>query len=162
MRNRSMFLVILAIWGWGIGGGLRGADGAGVVVPLSDEFSALVESLERPSAQNTPGLSFSRVIYSEQQAIEWQVRLKPSVKTYFEDVGALRTADLEFDFGDEGDVRLRWSEGSHALPSDFKPNVSQLTPSEPMILRSFGGRSSDGVLPFFQLASGFSRWPATG
>lgn len=152
MSNRSMFLVILAIWVWGIGGGLRGADEAAVVVRLSDEFPALVQGFEKPAAHNTPGLSFARVIYADQQAIEWQVRLKPSAKTYFGDVSAITTADLEFDFGDEGEVQLRWSEGSHALPSDFKPNVSQLTAGEPVTLRSFGGRSSDGVLPFFQLA----------
>ena len=135
------------------GGILLASDDAAVQVNWAQDFSSLADRLELPTARELQGRAFSRAVYPEHQALEWQVRLRPASQTLYNAVQELNTAELLVDFSGQGKVQLRWSEGSHALPSDFRPNLNELRVNEPITLRSFGGRSSDGVMPFFHLAS---------
>ena len=48
--------------------------------------------------------------------------------------------------------RLHYAEGSHALITDFQPLEKTLEPGQITQLAAFGGRSSDGTLPLFNLA----------
>ncbi len=51
----------------------------------------------------------------------------------------------------EGDYKLYYAAGSHAEITDFQPLERILGAGEQFDLSSFGGRSSDGTLPFFNL-----------
>lgn len=65
-----------------------------------------------------------------------------------EDVQAL---DLSFGPGGPGPYTLHHAEGSHERVTDFRPFASTLGPGGRVELASFGGRSSDGSLPFVNL-----------
>jgi alpha-galactosidase len=64
----------------------------------------------------------------------------------------LKAADFEVAFPANAAVMLHWSKGSHSEPGDFEPKANPLVVGEIFSLESFGGRSSDGVMPYFNLA----------
>ena len=86
-------------------------------------------------------------------AVEWVLtfRNRGTVDTpILADVQAL---DSRFGPGSPGrSYRLYHAAGSRALITDFQPRLTELGPGEVVNLSSFGGRSSDGQLPFFNLA----------
>jgi alpha-galactosidase len=49
---------------------------------------------------------------------------------------------------------LHWAQGSNAAADDFAPHDSPLAPSQTVTLNSTGGRSSNNMLPFFNVQSG--------
>ena len=123
--------------------------GAGLTI---SEDGRLVAMDRMPNAASFPGLTFERQEYVELGAIEWQVRLQAPAEgdtPLFENVAS---ADFVAAFPADGPVTLHWSQGSHSDISDFRPCVQQLAPGTPLVLESFGGRSSDGVMPYFNLA----------
>lgn len=144
-----IFVAILTLTDERSGGG----EPEKIVVHIADDFEQLVGELKQPVVSDLPGRTFARTVYPEQQAIEWQIRLTPNTDTVFSDLSLLQSADLTLDFDNESEITLIWSEGSHAQPSDFKPNTEKLTQGKVVSLKSFGGRSSDGVMPFFQVSS---------
>lgn len=100
----------------------------------------------------TVGLSAEPHNYSDHNATEWQVRLQDvpgAAQTLLVDV---KSADFVVRFPTDSAVTLHWSRGSHAEASDFQPLADVLKPGSPLALESFGGRSSDGTLPYFNLA----------
>ena len=117
------------------------------------------ELREMPCAASEPGLSYERYDYAEYNAVEWQVRLESrahgnspgDAKVVHDNV---QSAQFTVAFPAGGPVALHWTEGSHAAITDYRPNIEALTPEKPFVLESFGGRSSDGVMPYFNLASG--------
>jgi len=87
--------------------------------------------------------------YSDFPALEWTVYFKNTGTAdtpILEDVQALDTV-----FGGGGAYRLLYSRGSHEAPSDFEPQERNLDAA--VDLAPYGGRSSDGVLPFFNLVA---------
>lgn len=127
------------------------AEGVAELV-LSKDFQTS-ESRSMPSAAVPPGLNFEVRNYAEHRAVEWQVQLQrplEGVPPLYED---LKSADFIATFPTDRPIALHWSNGSHADISDFQPHVQALTPGEREELESFGGRSSDGVMPYFHLAS---------
>jgi alpha-galactosidase len=62
----------------------------------------------------------------------------------------IRVLDLPVETGTV-DWRVNYAEGSHERITDFQPQETLLSPSTPLNLGSFGGRPSDGFLPFFNL-----------
>lgn len=119
---------------------------------LSPEFRfAKIDQM--PSPASHPGLQFTKKAYTEENAIEWQVRLKgPETGNapFFENGNS---ADFILQFPKDSPVNLHWNRGSHAEDKDFQPHVETLT-GKPFSLESFGGRSADGAMPYFNLASG--------
>lgn len=115
---------------------------------LSAEFGLDLHHMPRPQAD---GWQFLRRDYPAYRAVEWQVRLQAPAagSPLFED---LRSADFVVRFPTQGDVALHSSDGSHSEASDFQPRRERLT-SKPVVCESFGGRSSDGVMPYFNLAA---------
>ena len=106
-----------------------------------------------PCSVSHSGLRFERRRYPEDWAVEWQVRLRgPSngKSPLYED---LRSADFTVRFPSDQQVTLHWNEGSHARETDFRPRVEVLSEGNPFALESFGGRSSDGAMPYFNLAT---------
>jgi alpha-galactosidase len=108
---------------------------------------------EMPAPVVNPEVSFSTHQYSEYAAIEWQVRLQGLPTTNPGLHENLRSADFVVSFPSEASPILHWSQGSHAEPSDFRPRADPLAIGQVRELESFGGRSSDGVMPYFNVAS---------
>ena len=71
-------------------------------------------------------------------------------------------ADLTFSVKDAGDFILHHAEGGHARITDFRPQSEVLVPGEEKRFVPYGGRSSDGVLPFFNLEKPDSTGIITG
>jgi len=92
------------------------------------------------------------VEYLDLPAVEWTL--------YFKNGGAADTPILEnvlpldasLDAAGDGECRLDYAEGSHERITDFRPMTKVLSANDRISLASFGGRSSDGFLPFFNLA----------
>ncbi len=92
-------------------------------------------------------------IYRDYPAVEWVL--------YFQNRGEVDTPVLEniwplhTDLAGrrrDGDYTLHYAAGSHAEITDFQPRDEHLGAGKQIELSSFGGRSSDGTLPFFNLA----------
>ena len=106
-----------------------------------------------PGATAVPGLELATRNYRENNALEWQVRLQgpaTGVSPLYTD---LPSADFQIRLPAPGPVVLHWSQGSHAEAADFQPHTDTLSQDRPSHFESFGGRSSDGVLPYFNLAA---------
>jgi alpha-galactosidase len=96
---------------------------------------------------------FTKRDYPAEHAVEWQVRLqgpRGGDAPLFENV---KSADFVVQFPVGSAARLHWSRGSHQSATDFQPRMDLLAEGRPVELESFGGRSSDGVMPYFNLAS---------
>ncbi len=127
------------------------ADAASELV-LSRGFH-IRELHQMPCSPSYSGLRFEQREYPGELAIEWQVRLQaPSGENspLYEDV---KSADFTVQFPSDQEPTVHWSKGSHSEISDFQPRVEVLTIGKSLTLESFGGRSSDGVMPYFNLAT---------
>lgn len=123
------------------------------VLALSLAVSA--DAIERPTAplrETVPGLRIETQAYPDQAATEWQFRLRAPEAGESPLYENLKSTDFQVAFPPDAKVRLHWSKGSHSEPGDFGPKTNPLVVGEPLVLESFGGRSSDGVMPYFNLA----------
>lgn len=110
-----------------------------------------------PCSPHPQGLLLRPTIYSEFDAAEWQARtgsLANNAPITFED---FHSADFLIHFPSSARLTLHWSKGSHADATDFQPFTRTLADSDTISLESFGGRSSDGAMPFFNIAHGDDR-----
>lgn len=113
------------------------------------------DAIERPAAplrESVPGLHIESLDYPEHAATEWQFRLRAPASGESPLYENLKSADFEAAFPPNTPVSLHWSKGSHSEPGDFEPKKHLLAAGESFSLESFGGRSSDGVMPYFNLA----------
>jgi alpha-galactosidase len=123
------------------------ADAAGL--RLTKDFRAGLRQMPREASEKW---QFSQRDYPSFKAIEWQVRLRAPhdrESPLFEEVNS---ADFVLSFPSTSDVTLHWSKGSHDSPTDFQPREDTLVTGRAFTLESFGGRSSDGAMPYFNLA----------
>ncbi len=120
-------------------------------VDLGPDFGmATLHEMPRPDVD---GLRLHRQDYPSDGAVEWQVRLQAPQdgdSPLHED---WCSADFVVQFPLTEGVTLHWSKGSHSEIGDFQPREQVLASGEPFALESFGGRSSDGVMPYFNLAA---------
>lgn len=117
---------------------------------LSPEFR-FARFIEMPLSNPPPGWEAMRIDYPEHNAVEWQVSLQgvnSSAPPLYENIAS---ADFLVRFPSHSALTVHWSEGSHSKPSDFRPNQQALVADQPFSLESFGGRSSDGAMPYFNL-----------
>jgi|UniRef100_UPI0037836AC3 alpha-galactosidase len=122
---------------------------------LALSVSASADAIERPAAplrETVPGLRIETQAYPDQAATEWQLRLRAPEAGESPLYENLKSADFEVAFPPDAKVRLHWNKGSHSEPGDFEPKTNPLVVGEVFSLESFGGRSSDGVMPYFNLA----------
>ncbi len=92
-------------------------------------------------------------VYRDFPAVEWVLSFENTGLAdtpILEDLQALHTVLGTQD--DVGPCTLHYAEGSHAQITDFQPRTKTLELGEAVELAAFGGRSSDGTLPFFNLA----------
>jgi alpha-galactosidase len=123
---------------------------------LALSVSASADAIERPAVplrETVPGLRIETQAYPDQAATEWQFRLRAPEAGESPLYESLKSADFEVAFPANTPVRLHWSKGSHSEPGDFESKTNPLVVGEVFSLESFGGRSSDGVMPYFNLAS---------
>jgi alpha-galactosidase len=111
-----------------------------------------IERPVRPLRESIPGLRVEARCYPEHAATEWQLRLRNPPEGSAPVYENLKSADFEVAFPANRPVTVHWSKGSHSEPGDFEPKTDQLKVGEVFSLASFGGRSSDGVMPYFNLA----------
>ena len=122
---------------------------------LALSLAASADAIERPAAplrETVPGLRIETQSYPDQAATEWQFRLRAPEAGESPLYENLKSADFEVAFPPDAKVRLHWNKGSHSEPGDFEPKTNPLVVGEVFSLESFGGRSSDGVMPYFNLA----------
>ena len=99
------------------------------------------------------------VEYDDFPAVEWTV--------YFTNKGQAKTPvlkdvlglDMRLPGGAKGEAVLHWTRGDDNTGQSFAPQEKPFAPGRPdsMTLAPNGGKSSDGVAPFFNLA-----WPGGG
>ncbi len=130
---------------------LVAANAAASELTLSRDYQ-LSELREMPAPTSQPGLRFARRNYAAENAIEWQVRVEAPATGDSPLYEGLQSADFVVQFPTERAVTLHWNKGSHAEDTDFQPRTEHLAAGKPFTLESFGGRSSDGVMPYFNLA----------
>lgn len=125
----------------------------GLLLASSAASAAGIERPTAPLRATAPGLRIESRTYPEHSATEWQLHLRTPDAGESPLYENLKSADFEIAFPADAQVNLHWSKGSHSEPSDFEPKVESLVEGKPFSLESFGGRSSDGVMPYFNLAS---------
>jgi alpha-galactosidase len=93
--------------------------------------------------------------YKDFPAVEWVLYFKNtgcSDTPILEDIRAL---DLSIPGGREQECLLRYAKGSSCGPEDFAPQKKVFTEWDNSLrLAPHGGRSSNGILPFFNLSQG--------
>lgn len=118
-------------------------------------FASCAHAVQRPGSvlrESVPGLNIETRDYPDHNATLWESRLRAPNEESSPLYQNLKSADFEVAFKPNAEVVLHWSKGSHAEPDDFAPRTSTLVVGKPLLLESFGGRSSDGVMPYFNLA----------
>ena len=92
--------------------------------------------------------------YADSPSVEWVLHFKNTGRSdtpILENVQVLN-ANIGSSADAKGDFKLYYAEGSHEKITDFQPLEANLPADGNIKLSPFGGRSSDGVLPFFNLA----------
>ncbi len=127
-----------------------------LISALALSLAVSADAIERPASplrETVPGLRIESLVYPDHGATEWQLRLQAPGAGESPLYENLKSADFEVAFPAHAAVMLHWSKGSHSEPGDFEPKTNPLVAGKPFTLESFGGRSSDGVMPYFNVAS---------
>jgi len=99
-------------------------------------------------------VQLTAVIYRDFPALEWVIHFKNAGNADTPILEQVLALDADFGpFPSDGPFQLHFAEGSHEKITDFQPMEKSLGPGDRFKLSSFGGRSSDGALPFFNLAT---------
>lgn len=111
----------------------------------------LAEQKQMPCSLPHPGMDVKAIDYPAFGASEYQIALKPTAENEMKFYDRLDSANFTVQFPATKSIELFWTKGSHAEASDFQPHRQVLEQGKPLALESFGGRSSDGVMPYFNL-----------
>lgn len=91
------------------------------------------------------------VAFRSYPAIEWTVYFRNGGTEDTPILSDVRALDLRDEYGPRDSITLHYAKGSNSAADDFAPLRGVLMPGMQVRLASFGGRSSDGYLPFFNL-----------
>lgn len=94
-------------------------------------------------------------VYEDASAVEWKVRLSHTGTENSSLIEAFRTLSLEAET--KGNTRLFYSKGGNAGDTDFEPVSLTMQNGDSFSLSCRGGRSSSGVMPFFNLYTAKNR-----
>jgi alpha-galactosidase len=89
--------------------------------------------------------------FADFRAVEWVLYFRNTGKTNTPILEEIRPLDLGIATPADSSVMLRRGNGSRCAPSDFQPTDEPVAVPAEINLAPNGGRSSDGVLPFFNL-----------
>lgn len=92
-------------------------------------------------------------LYRDFGAVEWVLHLTNSSENDTPILEDIHAADFPWDGADKTACELHYAEGSAEKITDFQPRSQALETGIPATFTPFGGRPSDGFLPFFNLAS---------
>ena len=96
-------------------------------------------------------------LFSRYPAVEWVLHFRNGGKADTPILENVLPLDVRTAGAIKGDVILHHAHGSTSRPTDFMPVDQPLGPKSQVALAPAGGRSSNGWLPFFNLA-----WPGGG
>ena len=89
--------------------------------------------------------------YTDYPALEWVVSFENKGNDVTPVISNIHVADLTFSAKDPGNFVLHYAAGSQAQITDFQPQTETLMLGQKKRFAPYGGRSSDGILPFFNL-----------
>ncbi len=93
------------------------------------------------------------LVYHDVPAVEWVLHVINRGRVDTPIIDNLQTLDCEFGpASDDRPFTLHHAEGSHEKITDFQPRQDEIGQGGQVKLSAFGGRTSDGTLPFFNLA----------
>jgi len=93
------------------------------------------------------------LVYHDLPAVKWVLHVNNKGRADTPIIDELHALDCEIEPGSDGQpFTLYHAEGSHEKITDFQPRKDTIGPGGRLKLSAFGGRSSDGTLPFFDLA----------
>ena len=92
-------------------------------------------------------------IYRDFDAVEWVFYLANNSGQEPPIIEDIRVADFAWDGAGGSRYELYYAEGSHERITDFQPMQKTLEDGEAAVFTPFGGRPSDGFLPFFNVAA---------
>ncbi|MFN7876069.1 MAG: alpha-galactosidase [Pirellula sp.] len=128
-------------------------DGPPIVTwQLDDQFQLL--DRDDPPRTIVPHIGILPRHLNKYHATEWRLSLRPQTLPTPTIITDLSSADLDVVFPNSRPLNLHWSDGSHGLVSDFQPHSEVLHSGNTRTFESIGGRSSDGVMPYFQIENG--------
>ena len=87
--------------------------------------------------------------YTDYPALEWVVFFENKGNDVTPVFSNIHVADLTFSAKDTGNFVLHYAAGSQAHITDFQPQTETLVLGQEKRFAPYGGRSSDGILPFF-------------
>ncbi|HPO12677.1 MAG TPA: alpha-galactosidase [Candidatus Hydrogenedentes bacterium] len=93
------------------------------------------------------------IFYRDFDAVEWVLHLINNSTNETPLLENIHVADFPWDGVSATNCELHYAEGSHERITDFQPLQKSLEENTPAVFTPFGGRPSDGFLPFFNLAS---------
>jgi len=96
-------------------------------------------------------IQFLLTEYADYPALDWVIFFENKGNCVTPVISDILSADLTFSAMNKGPFILHHAEGSRALITDFEPKSDVLLIGEEKRFAPYGGRSSDGVLPFFNL-----------
>lgn len=152
MNIKPVFTILSIVLILGAQNATYSEDKDGTVLGLSESYTVATTSFLPRKA--TPPWHIDPQEHPEFNALEWQMRLERASGEAPAVVQDIASADFTVAFPTTQPVTLYWSKGSHSETSDFEPQEQALTKDVPIALSSFGGRSSDGVMPYFNLGDG--------
>ena len=96
--------------------------------------------------------------FSAYDAAIWTVRITNTGSNNSPAISAFKALDMQVSNGKSKDkgYTLRYARGSNAGKDDFAPQIKAFAQGTQLTLVPHGGRSSDGVLPFFNVDFGTS------
>jgi alpha-galactosidase len=89
--------------------------------------------------------------FADFPAVEWVLHLRNTGSADTPIIESIRPLDLTLDAPLRSNIILHRAHGSTAGATDFLPVDDPVQPNSDMLLAPAGGRSSNGVLPFFNL-----------
>jgi alpha-galactosidase len=119
---------------------------------LNEQFQLLDPDV--PPRNVVPQIDITARHLTVHRATEWRLSLKPQTLPSPTIITDLSSANLDVIFPSSRPLNLHWNTGSHGLASDFEPHSEELQSENTRTFESIGGRSSDGVMPFFHVENG--------
>lgn len=90
--------------------------------------------------------------YTDYPVIEWTLYFKNNGTTDTPILSNIQALDTHISGKQDNQYRLHHYTGSSSIPEDFEPHVSDLLPNaDPVKFAPFGGRSSNGTWPYFNV-----------